>query len=96
MAKRRPKVKTYVAAAAYKLDDDGDGGVNLFVRPYDHEPTGAEVLADVFEECDPDWKQDDRYEGMDREKAAEEWEGTLYAAVRISILTVTTTVEVST
>ena len=38
----------YVAAAAYKLDDDGHGGVNLFTRLYDYEPTGAEVLADVL------------------------------------------------
>lgn len=93
MAKRQT-CKLWAAAAVAKLDDDGDGGVFLFHRPYDHEPTSEEVRADVFEECVPDWKYHDRYEGMGREQAADEWEGTLYAAVDVSILAVQATLKV--
>lgn len=94
MAKRRPKVKTYVAAAAYKLDDDGDGGVRLWQCQYWNEPTRTDVLADVFAREVPDWKHDPRYAGMKLEDAISEWEGTLYAAPEVSVLCCVATLKV--
>lgn len=84
----------FFAAAAYKVEDHGDGGVRLFVREYDHRPYDWEVRVDVFEVEVPDWKDLWPYT-MNRDdlrEAARTWEDHLYAPLTIEVVEV---VEVS-
>ncbi|MFA7152701.1 MAG: hypothetical protein WC072_02805 [Methanoregulaceae archaeon] len=94
MAKTKPTFSVWIGSAAYKVDDDGDGGVRLWQCQYWEEPTEDEIKQDVFEREVPDWRKLEEYEGMKLAEAADEWEGTLYASIEVRISEVNATMMV--